>query len=127
MGHHEAGQRLEQFGDDVAAPVFVEPIEAFGDEGPYVVLEVSHLPGGEARTDQSAELRVVGRVEEHQWGGLAHVHTDTGFDGQAPCRRVGGGVAGGVEHVGEPGEYPEVVLVLPAGTGGNVVDRVVVP
>ena len=123
MGDHEAGEGLEQVGHDVAAPLGDEPFKAFDHEVPDVVLNVCHLSGGESRADEPPERRVVGRVEEHDRGGLTHVHPGSRLDGQPAGRREGPGVACGVEHVGEPRQEPETVVVV---SGGHVVHRVVV-
>ena len=86
MGHHEAGERLEQLGHDVAATVFVDPFEAVDDEGSDVALDVGDLAGREARADQPPERRVVRRVEEDERGRFPHVHPRALFDGEASGR-----------------------------------------
>ncbi|GIS99811.1 MAG: hypothetical protein CM1200mP26_15240 [Acidimicrobiales bacterium] len=83
VGHHEAGERLEQLGHDVAATVLVDPFEAVDDEGSDVALDVGNLAGREARADQPPERRVVRRVEEDERGRLPHVHARAFFDGEA--------------------------------------------
>ena len=120
LGHAEVvrddhrRQRLEQFGDDVAAAVGAQPLDALDDELADLRLDRLDLAGREAARDQLAELGVHRRVlHDHRRvvGQADHLQFAV-VDGQALRRRERLVVAGGGPDVGVPGQHVVVVIGL---------------
>jgi hypothetical protein len=66
MGDDHARQRLEQLRHDVTLAVVAQQLDPLGDEGPHLGLDLGHPPGCEAAGHQSAERRVLRRVEHDE-------------------------------------------------------------
>ncbi len=119
-------QRLEQLGDDVAAAVGEQPLDAFDDEFADLGLHRLDLSRGEPAGHQLAELGVHRRIlHHHRRIVLQPNHFQLAVvDGQALRRRERLVVARGRPDVGVPGQH--VVVVLGLAGRHHVVHRVVV-
>ena len=107
-------QRLEQLGDDVAAAVGAQPLDALDDELADLGLDRLDLPRSEAPRHQLAKLGVHRRVLHHDRRIVlqADQFELAVVDRQALRRREGLVVAGRGPDVGVPGHHVVVVVGL---------------
>ena len=132
LGHAEVvrddhrRQRLEQFGDDVAAAVGADPLDALDDVLAHLRFDGLDLARSEAARHQLAELGVHGRVlhDHRRVVGQADQLELAVVDRQALRRGERLVVAGGGEDVGVPGQH--VVVVVGLVLGHDVVHGIVV-
>ena len=119
-------QRLEQLGDDVAAAFGAQPLDPLDHELPHRGLDGLHLARSEAAGHQFAKFGVHRRVlhDERRVVLQANHFQLAVVDRQALGRRERLVVAGGVPHVGVPGQHP--VVVVGALLGHDVVHRILV-
>ena len=123
---HHRRQRLEQLGDDVAAAVGAQPLDALDDELAHLGLHRLDLPRGETARHQFAKLGVHRRIlHDERRIILQSNHFQVAIvDGQSLRRGERLVVAGRRPDVGVPGQH--VVVVLRGVSGHDVVHRVVV-
>ena len=123
---HHRRQRLEQLGDDVAAAFGPQPLDPLDHELPHLGLDGLHLARREPAGHQLAKLGVHRRVLHHErWVVLQANHFQLAVvDRQALGGRERLVVAGGVPHVGVPGQHP--VVLVGALLGHDVVHRILV-
>ena len=125
VGDHEAGERLEQLGHDVAATGRTETLDPFHREGPHRRLELLYVPRREPLAHQATERSVFRRIHHDHRRGLG----ETGLvplvvlERQSLRGREGGGVACRSEDVVEAREHP---VVAPGIGVGDTVNGVVV-
>jgi hypothetical protein len=126
VGDHHGRKRLEQLGDDVAAAVRAQPLDALDDELAHRRLDGLDLTRGEPARDELAKFGVDRRVlhDERRVVGQADHLEFAVVDRQTLCRRERLVIAGGLPHVGVAGQH--VVVMLGFGFRDDVVHRVVV-
>ena len=88
MCYDHRRQRLEQFGDDVAAAVRAQPLDALDDELTHLRFDRFHLTRGEASRNQFAKLGVHRRILHHERRIISQPNDFqlAVIDGQALCR-----------------------------------------
>jgi hypothetical protein len=99
-------QRPEQLGDDIAAAVGAQPLDAFHNKRPHVGFHRLHLPGCETARDHVAELGLVHlRVLQHQRRIILRPRKFqlTVVNNRDRARRERLMVAGGRPDIGMPG------------------------
>ena len=112
MRDHHRRQRFEQLGDDVAAAVGAQPLDALDDELAHLGLHRLDLPRGETARHQLAKLGVHRRVlhDERRIILQPNQFQIVIVDRQSLRRREGLVVARRRPDVGVPGQHVVVVL-----------------